>query len=55
MRVQMADADGAVLSSVNLNEAISLYSVYCCIMALFLPLGDYSVYTTIWWLDGCTV
>ena len=26
MRVQMADADGAVLSGVNLNEAISLYT-----------------------------
>ena len=26
MRVQMADADGAVLSGTNLNEAISLYT-----------------------------
>ena len=26
MRVQMADVDGAVLSGVNLNEAISLYT-----------------------------
>ena len=26
MRVQMTDADGAVLSGVNLNESISLYT-----------------------------
>ena len=55
MRVQMADADGAVLSGVNLNEGISMTIVYYCIMAFFLPLGDHSVYTTIWWLNGCTV
>ena len=53
-QVQMADADGAVLCGVDLNEAISMYTTvswHSCI----LPLGNHSVYTAIWWLSGCTV
>ena len=49
MRVQAADADGAVQPSTDLNQAIAMYT--SCELALYLPLVYYSVYTTIWWID----